>query len=279
MIRIVERRPPPHRLLKNGEHRFLVALSNGRPVLSLLTGVDRHFVRLTGARQGWFSRFEGRDEPEAARALLAEAAAFLRGLGCERLVGPDAPDGRFLPGLLVEGPGCAPHLGRLLTENGFEIQREYRAFMISGGPAGMARAAARAREKHGVSVRRPRYTRATCRAIHLLYDSPLSFEDFASHLSGMRPFELHIVSVRGEDAGFALLRRSGGLVCVETLMILRRFRRGPALLCLLDALSARHGLPVLTGAIETQNTQSSLLARALGGAPVRMWREYRLDLI
>lgn len=281
MIKVVRSAPPAHRLNRNGEHAFLVARSGGRPVLSMLTGVDRRFVRLAGERQGWFSCFEGEDDPEAGRALLREAAAFQRALGMERLSGPVAPDGRFLPGLPLEGPGAAPHLDRMLIENGFEAARELSAFGIPAGALpGLSRAAARARERHGVDTRRARFTREACRALYGLYEPRrLPFEEFAAWLEGMRPFELFLACVRGEDAGFALARRDGPLWRVETVMVAPRFRRGPALLCLLDALAERLGPRLVTGAIASDNAPARMLALAAGGAPRALWREYTLYLI
>jgi len=62
-------------------------------------------------------------------------------------------------------------------------------------------------------------------------------------------------------------------------MIAPRFQRGPALLCLLDALAAYLGPEVLTGAIDRENAPSLAVARALGGRESELWREYLLYLI
>jgi hypothetical protein len=281
MIEVVRRAPPRHPLRKNGECVHLVALREGRPVFSMLTGVDRHFVRLTGEKQGWFSRLEGQDDPEAARAVIREAASFLRGLGMERLCGPDAPDDRFQPGILMEGDGATPHLDRLLRENGFSVLRESVAFRIpQGGLRGLHKAAARAREVHGVSVRREGVSKASCSAVYALYEPRrLPFEEFAEVLSGLRPLALYIARVRQEDAGFALVRWEGEAARVETVMIAPRFQRSPALLCLLDALASGLGPRVLTGAIDRTNAPSQAVARALDGQPCELWREYVFYLI
>ncbi len=281
MIEVVRSTPKAHRLNQNGECVQLVALREGRPVFSVLTGVDRRFVREAGERQGWFAFAEGADDPEAARALTAAAAAFQRSMGMERLVGPVPSDGRFQPGLKVEGADAAPHLDSLLTNCGFSVLREYRAFRIPpGGLPGMGQAASRARSVHGASVRRERFTRASCRAVYDLYaPHRLSFDEFTAWLFDMRPFELYIASIRGADAGFALVRREGVVRRVETVMVAPRFQRGPALLCLLDALESRLGRVTLTGAIDSENTPSLAVARALGGQECELWREYLLNLI
>ena len=272
MIEVVRERAPRHPLAKNGACVGLVALRDGRPVFSMLTGVDRRYVHLTGEERGWFSRFEGFDDPEAAAALIREAAAFQRSQGMEALWGPAPPDGRFQPGLLAEG--CPD---RLLRENGFRVSRESVAFRVCA-PAlpGMKSAAARARAVHGVRVRRAGFSKACCRAVYGLYEPRrLPFDEFAGLLDDMRPLEFFVVSARGEDAGFALVRDHR----VETVMIAPRFQRGPALLCLLDALADCLGPEVLTGAIDRENTPSLAVARALGGRECELWREYLLYLI
>lgn len=281
MIEVVRRPPPRHHLLHNGEYAHLVALREGRPVFSLLTGVDRRFVRLSGERQGWFSHLEGQDDPEAARAVFEAAAAFQRDLGMERLIGPEAPSGRFQPGILAEGERSAPHLDRLLRENGFTVLRESAAFsVLTGALEGLGRAAARASSAHGVELRREGFSKDSCRAVYSLYEPRrLPFEDFAQALSEMRPLELFLASVYGQDAGFALVRPDGELARVETVMVAPRFQRGPALLCLLDALSSRLGPKVLTGSIDPDNAPSLMVVRALGGREFERWRAYIRDLI
>lgn len=281
MIEVVRWPPPRHHLLRNGEYTHLVALREGRPVFSMLTGVDRRFVRLTGQKQGWFSCLDGQDDPEAARAVIAEAAAFQRSLGMVRLAGPDAPAGRFRPGVLAEGEGAAPHHDRLLLENGFTVLRESKAFSVPRvALKGLERAAARAREAHGVKVRREGFSKASCRAVYCLYEPKrLPFEEFAQILAEMRPLELYLASVRGQDAGFALIRPENEARRVETVMIAPRFQRGPAILCLLDALSRRMGPKALTGAIDTDNAPSLAVVRALGGRECEKWRVYTRDLI
>lgn len=281
MIEVVRRPPPRHHLLHNGESAHLVALREGRPVFSVLTGVDRRFLSLTGERQGWFSCLEGRDDPEAARAVFEAAAAFQRGLGMQRLIGPDALPGRFQPGILAEGERSTPHLDRLLRGNGFSVLREAAAFTVPAGALeGLGRAAARASSAHGVKVRREGFSKASCRAVYGLYEPRrLPFEEFAQALSEMRPLEVFLATVRGQDAGFALVRPDGELERVETVVVAPRFQRGPALLCLLNALSSRLGPKVLTGAIDPDNAPSHLVVRALGGREFERWRVYVRELI
>jgi hypothetical protein len=271
MIEVIRRDPPRHPLAKNGECAGLVALREGRPVFSLATGVDRRYVRLTGEKQGWFSLVEGRDDPEAACAVVREAAAFQRALGMEKLAGPAWTDGRFQPGI-----PAGTHLDRLLLENGFLVLRESAAFRVSPGTLpGLTRAAAHAQATHGVRVRREGFSKASCRAVYDLYEPRrLPFDEFAGVLDGMRPLEFFITSIRGVDAGFALVRGTR----VETVMIAPRYQRGPTLLCLLDALAPRLGPEALTGAIDRDNAPSLAAARALGGRACELWREYLLYL-
>lgn len=281
MIEVVRQEPPGRAFRHNGACVRLAALQGGRPVLSLLTGVDRRFVRLTGESQGWFSDLEGEGGADAAQALFAEAAAYQRGQGMERLIGPGVPDARFRPGLPVEGAGAFPRLNRLLLDNGFEILREYSAFRVQPGALpGLRRAAGRARRLHGVTTRRMGFTKSSCRAVYELYEPRrVSFEEFSAVLDGMRPLEIFIAAVRGVDVGFALLVWEGSAERVETVMVSPRFRGGPALLCLLDALGECAGQEVFTGAINRGNAPSMALAHALGGEPCGLWREYVLYLI
>lgn len=279
MIEVVRRKPDGRR--QNGESVRLAAMRNGRPVFSLVTGVDRRFVRLTGERRGWFSALQGEDDPEAARAVFQEAAIYQRGLRMRSLSGPDAPDGRFHPGLQVEGPDAATHLHRLLTGYGFQVCRAYTAFRVSTDSLpGIRRAAERARARHGFEVRRMGFQKASCRSIYELYEPKrVLFEEFAEILAGMRPLELYVVSRGGMDAGFAMTRREGRVDRVETVMIAPPYRRGPALLCLMDAIRERLGSDVLTGAIDRENDPSMRVVQALGGEPCAGWYEYVLDLI
>ena len=281
MIEIVRQKPKSRPFRKNGECVRLVALRDGRPVFSLTTGVDRRYVRLTGEKRGWFSDIAGEDDPEAARAVFQEAAAFQRGLRMRRISGPDTPDGRFHPGLPVAGSDAAPHLDRLLQANGYKVCRSYAAFRVSTDLLpGMRRAAERARKRHGFEVRRMGFHKVSCRAVYELYEPKrVPFEEFAEILSGMRPLELYVASRGGADAGFALTRREGGVTIVETVMIAPGFRRGPALLCLMDALWERLGSDALTGAIDRENEPSIRIVQALGGELQTEWREYDSDLI
>ncbi len=275
MIPVARESAGGHPLARNGPCARLVALREGRPVFSMTVGVDRRYVRLTGDARGWFDAVEGAFDPEAARRVAAEAAAFLRALGAERVSGPAEP------GLKVEGAGARPHVGRLLAESGFRVTGECLAFRIPPAERPeVARAAARARRVHGVSVRRVGFTKAGCRALFALYEpARLPFDEFAEALSRLRPWTACVASVRGADAGFALVRQEGGAARVETVMVAPPFRRGPALLCLEDALMSRLGPQVVTGAIARDNTPSLAVARALGGEPCALWREYTLYLI
>jgi hypothetical protein len=282
MIQVVCSKPSNHRLIPNGECIRLTALDGGRPVLTVTTGIDRRFTRLTGQRQGWFSKFEGEDCPQAAKALFSEVFAFQRALGNERLVGPDAPDARFFPGLPVEGRGAAAHLDALLQKNGFEVLRRTRSFFIPReGVLKFAPAAARAQARYGAAVERARFSRRTCREIYGLYgENRLSFDEFSKMLRSMRPFSLWIVKLKGACAGYALVRREGRAQRVETLMIAPEFQRGPALLCLLGAMgtSLERG-DIVTGAIDEANARSLAVIRALGGALRARWHEYIRYLI
>jgi hypothetical protein len=94
---------------------------------------NEHF----GDRVGFFGFFECRDDPQAAAALFAAAAAWLRDRGLDRLRGPVSPGMNYSAGLLVEGfdrppafmmPYNPPHYAALIEGQGFAKVQDLFAF-------------------------------------------------------------------------------------------------------------------------------------------------------
>ncbi|MBL8615454.1 MAG: hypothetical protein JNM72_07590 [Deltaproteobacteria bacterium] len=89
-------------------------------------------VRPPGAVDGLFSAFCCRDDEGAARALIDRCGAWLRALGCARVVGPvglGVDDGAGVPvrgG--AGGPVEPPHLARLLEAVGLQPAAELAAW-------------------------------------------------------------------------------------------------------------------------------------------------------
>src|SRR3954464_6567235 len=60
-----------------------------RSVVGLLSAHAGHaYNRPHDERRGWFGFFDCEDDPEATRALIAAAEAWLRGRGMDRMTGP-----------------------------------------------------------------------------------------------------------------------------------------------------------------------------------------------
>lgn len=126
--------------LMNDEHCFLVAYEDDRPVARVLVGIDRRLNEKLGEKRGYISLFETEENMEYARAVLDAATGYLRQLGMERIVGPNAPSfNDFCKGLLLEGTEGAPVLfnpynpsyyNRFLTEYGFQKHRDHYAYWM-----------------------------------------------------------------------------------------------------------------------------------------------------
>jgi GNAT superfamily N-acetyltransferase len=70
--------------------------------------VDDNFQRFQDNKWGWFGFFECEEDPEAAQALLDRAEQWLRGQGCDRMVGPADFTTNDECGVLLEGHDRTP---------------------------------------------------------------------------------------------------------------------------------------------------------------------------
>ncbi len=70
--------------------------------------VDDNFQRFQDNKWGWFGFFECEQDPEAAAALLDRAEQWLRGQGCDRMVGPADFTTNDECGILLEGHERTP---------------------------------------------------------------------------------------------------------------------------------------------------------------------------
>jgi GNAT superfamily N-acetyltransferase len=93
--------------------------------------VDDNFQRFQGNRWGQFGFFECEDDPAAAAALLGAAEAWLRGHGCDRMVGPCDFTTNDECGVLLEGHERTPLILSTWTHR-------YYPDLLAG--AGMAKA-------------------------------------------------------------------------------------------------------------------------------------------
>ena len=177
---------------------YFLALRDGRPVGRISAQVDDNFQRFQENRWGWFGFFECEEDPEAARALLDRAEQWLRGQGCDRMVGPadfttndecgvlleghertplilSPVDPPLLPGAARgrrrgegDGPahvGAAHHRPRQGQPGDLEARRPGRAALRRGrAPVPQARHPGGDLALHGRSTTRPgRRTGASCR--------------------------------------------------------------------------------------------------------------------
>jgi GNAT superfamily N-acetyltransferase len=112
---------------EHAEAEYFLAWRDGRPVGRITAQVDRNLNEFQDNAWGLFGFFECEDDPEAARALVDAAAAWLRERGRDRMVGPMDFTTNDECGLLVEGhdrppiiftPWQHPYYQELLEEAG-----------------------------------------------------------------------------------------------------------------------------------------------------------------
>src|SRR6266513_1049774 len=87
----------------HAEAEYFLAWREGRPVGRITAQVDRNFNEFQGNDWGLFGFFECEDDPEAARALVDTAEAWLRERGRDRMVGPMDFTTNDECGVLIEG--------------------------------------------------------------------------------------------------------------------------------------------------------------------------------
>jgi hypothetical protein len=150
------------------DFELFLARRDGRVVGRVSAHVDHAYNRHHGERRGWFGFFECEDDPEAARALLDAADAWLRARGQTEMVGPADFTVNDESGLVVEGhelhpmirqPWHPPYYQPLIEGAGlhkvvdllmWRLEIDDREQMLPILPE----LAQTAREKHGVTIRR-----------------------------------------------------------------------------------------------------------------------------
>ena len=148
---VLDRRKHPFH--RHAEVAYLLAERGGRPVGRIAAVVNRQYNEYHQDRTGFFGLFECADDPEAARALVEAAAAWLRARGMERMVGPmnfSTNDELSSPGVLVEGFDTPPvvmmshnppYYARLLEGAGLVQEKDLVAYWMPS-PEPPARAVA-----------------------------------------------------------------------------------------------------------------------------------------
>ena len=95
---------------EHGEAEYFIAWRGRDPVGRITAMVDRQFNDYHDWKWGSFGFFECLDDPEAARALIDAADAWVRERGCDRLVGPMDFTMNDEVGILIEGFDLRPML-------------------------------------------------------------------------------------------------------------------------------------------------------------------------
>src|SRR3954447_2177340 len=165
-LAFLSRRLNPY--FKHGEAESCLAWRGGRVVGRLSAQVDHAFNEFHGSRWGMFGFLELEDDPEALRALLAAAEAWLRQRGGERMVGPMDFSMNEESGVLVEGheleplirqPWHPPYYQRLCEEAGLEKAMDLFSWFLDISDREdmlpiLFELDERARNEHGVKIRR-----------------------------------------------------------------------------------------------------------------------------
>lgn len=233
---LLERRilidPRRNPFFENAQARLFLALdSRGTPRGRIAAVVNRSHLAVHGDGAGFFGLFECERDPAVAAALFDAAGAYLRGHGLGVMRGPENLSVNDDIGLLVEGfdsppaimmPHNPPWYSELLLGYGFAPCMRlwaYRAQRSEPIPERLTRAAALARERHGLVVRAidVRRFREEIGVIHAIYTEawrdnwgavPVTRRELEHAASAMRwigdPELCLVVEVRGEPAGFSL---------------------------------------------------------------------------
>src|SRR3954454_10929133 len=165
----LSRRPRLGTYARRVDFELFLAEREGRVVGRLSAHVDHAYNRHHDERRGWFGFFDCEDDPEATRALIAAAEAWLRERGMDRMTGPADFTMNDESGIVIEGhdlapmvrqPWHPPYYQRLMEEAAglekdvdlcmWELDISDRDQMLPILPE----LAQDAREKHGVTIRR-----------------------------------------------------------------------------------------------------------------------------
>jgi hypothetical protein len=118
---------------QRGEARLFLARRGDRVVGRISAQTDRAFNAYHNNAWGFFGFLELEEDPEALRALLGAASAWLRSRGRDRMVGPMDFSVNDEAGVLIEGfdrepfvrqPWHPPYYQRLLEDAGMEKEMD-----------------------------------------------------------------------------------------------------------------------------------------------------------
>lgn len=144
---------------------FWLAKAAGQDVGRIAAVKDRDWQRFHQDSSGSFGMFDSPDDPDVAGALLDAATSWLRRQAVDSVLGPFDLSTNYATGMLVAGfdsdpyidmPYNPPYYERLITGYGFRREKDLWQWGIDPlepVPSRVARIAAIARSRYGVSVR------------------------------------------------------------------------------------------------------------------------------
>ncbi|MGW8375542.1 GNAT family N-acetyltransferase [Streptomyces sp. ODS28] len=227
--RLLDRRANP--FFEHGEVELFLVRRDGRPIGRIAAVDDPRHNSHHGGSDGFFGLFECAEDAGAARVLSEAAAAWLRGRGLERMLGPVSFTTHDACGLLVDGyerppavlmPHNPAYYPGLLDAAGHTAAKDLLAweFPTTLHEDQRLRNAAARVERDGTLRVRPldmsRYGEETA-LLRRLYNTaldgtwgftPIGEREFALRARKLRrvvrPELVVIAEVAGEPAGFAL---------------------------------------------------------------------------
>ena len=157
--------PQAHPFWKFAQRRLFLAQRGPEIVGRIAAIVDHNYNRFHDELMGIWGFFECTDDPEAAGALLAAAAEWVRGQGMTFIRGPLNPSTNYEGGLLVDGfdqPPVfmmtynPPYYPGLVEAQGFTKEKDLLSFRVERGwqpPAWVSRLARRIINKTSIQMR------------------------------------------------------------------------------------------------------------------------------
>lgn len=148
---------------------FWLARKDGRDVARVAAVRDEDFVKFHGEQTGYLGMFECPDDPELAQRLVDTAGAWLKGRGCDKMIGPLELSMNYISGALVDGfdrdPGInmpynPPYYDHLLLGTGLRKARDLLHWGIDPQkpvPERVARLAAKVAARRGITIRDMRF--------------------------------------------------------------------------------------------------------------------------
>ena len=154
-----------HPFYSNAQAEFFLARRGGRVVGRIAAILDHAHNRFHSEDTGFFGFFECEDDPDAARALLDCARAWVTERGARLLRGPVNPSTNYECGMLVEGFDLdpmvmmtwnPPYYPKLMEQAGLVKAKDLLAYLSNANTIGTSkidRVADKALSTNGVRIR------------------------------------------------------------------------------------------------------------------------------